>query len=150
LKRYIVIIGILLIIIYVLDYSRVEKLEAALYEVMSQRIEIIEKAAFGETSYDEAQRLLVDITQNPLLKSDLQIIENLDEFPTEIDRVQSFNIGQIRNLSVIGNNICFSAEIVWNMEGLNGPYTEESVYFFEMKKDKDKYLLYNYYSLTNN
>lgn len=138
----------MLVIIYVLDFSREEKLEAALYEVMSQRIEIIEKAAFGETSYDEAQKLLVDITQNPLLKSDLQIIENLDEYPTEIDRVQSFKIGQIRNLSVIGNNICFSAEIVWNMEGLNGPYIEESIYFFEMKRDKNKYILYDYYPIN--
>lgn len=144
-KRYIVIFSILIGIMFTLDYLQKKNLETVLYDVMSQRIEIIEMAAYGETSYEKAESLLVNITQNPLLLSDLKFLKELNGYPTEIDRVKDFKVSRIKNLCVIENNITFSATVIWTMEGLNGTYFEESSFIFEMKKDKNNYILINYY-----
>lgn len=114
---------------------------------MSERIEIIQDTAYGELSYTDAENLLDQIIDDPLLKSDLEFLKILSDNPTEIDLIKDIEIGKIDKVETVGNKVCFWATILWSMEGPGGDYSELSTYYFEMLKDENAYILCDYYPL---
>ena len=86
---------------------------------MTERIEIIEKVALGELSYEKAKLFLTKIINDPLLKADLAYLKGLEYNPTEIDIVKDIEIGKIQRYEVIENKVGIQASILWTMEGLH-------------------------------
>ena len=133
--------------IFSLNYFRKERIYNVLNQVMTERIEIIEKVALGELSYEKAKLFLTKIINDPLLKADLAYLKGLEYNPTEIDIVKDIEIGKIQRYEVIENKVGIQASILWTMEGLHGIYSEHSTYYFELVKDHNSYILCDYYPL---
>lgn len=130
-----------------IDYFRMRKMKTVLDCLLTQRIEIIESTAYGNLKYEQAVHLLNEISENPLLKTDLGFLKELELCPTEIDMIKDIEIIDIERLRIIDDIISISADIVWTVEGSEGPYIQNTDYYFEIKKNGNQYKLVDYYPI---
>lgn len=128
------------------QYKNAEK---TLSSIMNQRMDIINQITDGQLNQNEAQQLLEQILDNPLLESDIEFINDVVEFPTDIDIIREMHVLEINDLKIKKVDMTFSAHIVWVVEGLMDIYVEESTYSFHFKKhNKGIYKLIDYQVIT--
>lgn len=148
LKRYIIyflcFIFLAVTIGYLNNSYKYKSAEETLSCIMTQRMDIINKATLGELKQDEAQKLLSDIVDDPLLDMDIAFIKQTNEYPTAIDIVKEMNVLEINDLKIKKNKMTFNAHIVWIIDGILEKYSQENTYSFSLKKHNGTYKLIDY------
>lgn len=112
-------------------------------QLFKDRTDILQNSFYGKIKIEDTERVLGSVEVTPLIISDLQTIANLD--PTEIDTVKSMKINKIKKIKTEGDLVTFSAQIEWQMQGLEGDYSNAVDYIIILKNEGNTYKISDYY-----
>jgi len=81
---------------------------------------------------------------NPLLKSDIEMFEQMLNNPTSYEGISKVTL---KNISIVNNSLNeveLKIILLWDVMGYENEYSEEIEYKVKMKKRKDGWLLSSY------
>lgn len=97
----------------------------------------------------ETQKKLQGYVEDPLLKEDLKIYQQILIEPTSYEKINSLRIDEYHLLEGTNKRKKIQLTITWDLEGYDGISSETVNYILEMKKSKDIWLLRDYRVVPN-
>ena len=122
-----------------------KEIKDILYYLMEERTKIMQDVIYGKISLEEGQRFLSDIIGDPLLKTDMDYLNQVLEYPTDVEEVLSMKIGTIEYLTKRDSILNFCAEVIWEISDNEEIIESKIFYNFELSMLNKDYKLINYY-----
>lgn len=108
-------------------------------DLLTQRTDVLQKAYFGKTEMDQAEKYLNKIETYPLLSDDIGYLRNSQD--TDMDRVNSMTFLDIKDESKSFHYVCLSVKIRWHMRGASSDYVSDNEYTVILESTKNGYKL---------
>lgn len=147
---------IFLFIITIISYQNVifasynseafeEELHQQVGQVFKERSRIWNQFLMGQyVSISEMKEDLDKFITDPLLKSDVEMFDQMLNNPTSYEEISNVIIKSIYIVKSSSNKVQLEAKAVWNVSGYENEYMEEIKYIVEMEKVNDNWLLSDY------
>jgi len=122
-----------------------EELHQQIEQTFKERSRIWNQFLMGQySSIDEVKKDLKKSIANPLLKSDIEMFEQMLNNPTSYEGISKVTL---KNISIVNNSLNeveLKIILLWDVMGYENEYSEEIEYKVKMKKRKDGWLLSSY------
>ncbi len=121
------------------------EIQQRLLEIFNKRAEVWNDFLRCDYEYDtELLKRLAEISTEPLLSDDRQLFNQLLESPSSYEIIEGLQFERLRKVKGDDGEMTLKADIIWEIEGYNGRYTERASYTISLKCIEEKWVLSNY------
>lgn len=121
------------------------EIQQRLLEIFNKRAEVWNDFLRYDYEYDtELLKRLAEISTEPLLSDDRQLFNQLLESPSSYEIIEGLQFERLRKVKGDDGEMTLKADIIWEIEGYNGRYTERASYTISLKCIEEKWVLSNY------
>ena len=94
----------------------------AVETILHSRIEIMNSFMYGEKNLYSLRNALCKIEKDPILQSDMDVLEVIVDNPTDFEMALSVTIEDVTGIKYDGDAVCMEAVLSWVMLGSDGRY----------------------------
>ncbi|WZL74684.1 hypothetical protein QBE52_08350 [Clostridiaceae bacterium 35-E11] len=113
-------------------------------QLFQQRAQLWNKLYEKNNKPSQYINQLKDIVAEPLLAFDIQAFQDVQEFPTDIDKVLDVHILKINHVVYKRSEMTAKVKMYWKMQGLSSQYQEEIDYIVTLKRQNNKWKICDY------
>lgn len=107
--------------------------------LLKERTNVLQNAYYGKIDMELAEDYLDKIETYPLLSEDISSLRNSE--PTDMDKVKSMEINEIKQESKLFPYVSLSVTIRWHMSGAESDYISDYEYSVILKSTNNGYKL---------